>query len=132
MLAFELSVNGKRLCTAGIDETGVLAANITWVLGAVGEPDEHVSVTLGGLRSRVSEHLRWLNHPLKRNDLVTVRIVETDKVDRPRSRKKESQKLRLQQQQQYVRQMARELGWLIQIPKRKRVNLSRDRMRKSK
>ena len=56
MLAFEIHVNGKRLCTAGIGEFGVLAANLIWV-GS--EPhkdgrkkftkmDEHASIRVGG------------------------------------------------------------------------------------
>lgn len=33
MLAFEVHLNGRKICTAGIGEPGVITNVITWVLG---------------------------------------------------------------------------------------------------
>ena len=78
MIAFEVLVNGEKLCTAGVGDKGVLTANI------VGPKSPRLRV--GGLHNE--EHVLWISHrpmalELKVGDEVTVRIVETEVVDEP-------------------------------------------------
>ncbi|MGC3988584.1 MAG: hypothetical protein QM796_02645 [Chthoniobacteraceae bacterium] len=99
MIAFEVSLNGKRVCIAGADDLGVLSTIIS-ACGKLGKKtvparpdvtsgDVHYSV--GGLTSRrdskTDVHVRWKSvEPLKIGDVVQVRVVETEKVDRAKSR----------------------------------------------
>jgi len=60
MLAFEIHLNGKRLCTAGIGEPGALSAILTWVRGEprkeAKKTDDFASIRVGGLINRTEEH----------------------------------------------------------------------------
>jgi hypothetical protein len=99
MIAFEVSLNGKRICIAGADDLGVLSAIIS-ACGKLGKktvparPDEtsgNVHYSIGGLTSRrdpkKNVHVRWKSvAPLKIGDVVQVRVVETERVDRAKSR----------------------------------------------
>jgi hypothetical protein len=105
MIAFEVSVNGKRVCTAGADDLGVLSAIIS-ACGKLGKrtisarPDEtsgDVHYSVGGLTSRRDSrkdvHVRWKSvAPLQIGDVVKVGVVETHKVDRPKIRTKAKRK----------------------------------------
>jgi hypothetical protein len=101
MIALEVSLNGKRVCIAGAEDLAVLTTSVAAV-GKLGQktvparPEEtggefHYSV--GGLTARQNPekdvHLRWKSvAPLQVGDVIQVKILETDKVDPPRSRKK--------------------------------------------
>lgn len=81
MIAFEVLVNGKKLCTAGVGEKGVLNASI------LGPKSPRLRV--GGLCNE--EHVVWISprpaaHELKAGDEVTIRVVETDVADEPTDR----------------------------------------------
>ena len=101
MIALEVRRNGKRVCLAGAEDLSVLCANVAAV-GMLGRktmparPGEsscfiHYSVT--GLTSRPDPkkdvHLKWKSVvPLRVGDVIEVKIVETKKVDRAKSRVK--------------------------------------------
>ena len=99
MIAFEVSLNGKRVCTAGADDLAVLNTIIS-ASGKLGKktvparPDEktgEVFFSVGGLTSRSDPkkdvHLRWKSvAPLAIGDVVQVRVIQTEKVDRAKSR----------------------------------------------
>lgn len=117
MLAFELQLNGKKICTAGIGEPGVLTSFITWVLGDGGSRQkgrEEMFVRLGGLVSRTNQHLDWLRRPLRRGDEVSIRVVEVDVVDTPKRQRRESPTHQRRAQERYVRRMAKQFGWKIE------------------
>jgi hypothetical protein len=81
MRAFEVFVNGEKLCVAGIGDDGVLTSIVTWV-ARHGEGD--LTVSVGGLYSQTEEHVNWISQrPLSVGDEVHVKIVETDSVDTP-------------------------------------------------
>lgn len=122
MLAFEIHVNGKRICTAGIGEPGVLAANLTWVgselrngvRNKTSKMDEYASIRVGGLFSSTEEHVKWVRRNLRRGDEVVIRIIETVRADRPREREKDTAaKIRSSQKRQ-VRSLAKKFGWKIE------------------
>ena len=105
MIALEVRKNGKKVCIAGAEDLAVLTTSITAV-GKLGKetvqarPDEtkgHIHYSVGGLTSRPNKdkdvHLRWKSvAPLKVGDVIEVRILETEKVDRAKSRIKANKK----------------------------------------
>ena len=107
MIAFEVRLNGKRLCIAGAEDLSVLSAVVT-ACGKLGRktvparPDEkggEIHMHIGGLTARQDPtkdvHIRWNKTTfLKNGDVIEVRILETDKVDRPTSRSKATKKKR--------------------------------------
>jgi len=96
MICFEVSRNGNRLCTAGVGEYGVLTAVLSWVWsqsedaasaaneGRKEKPNLHV----GGLAN--GEHVSWLENPflISVGDEVTIKAINSDAVDEPKSREK--------------------------------------------
>lgn len=99
MIALEISLNGKRVCTAGAEDLSVLAA----IVGAGGRLGKKtvppptvphaIYCDIGGLTSRADPaknvHLHWQSlKPLKVGDTIQIRILETTHVDRPKSRTK--------------------------------------------
>ena len=85
MKAFEVFLNGKRLCRAGIGNDGVLDAVIDYVGG---DGRDHLHMHVGGLNSATDEFVNWVPlRNLKVGDEVSVRIVETNRVDRPKEQK---------------------------------------------
>jgi hypothetical protein len=101
MIALEVTLNGKRVCVAGAEDLAVLTTSVSAV-GKLGKktiparPDEtggEIHYSVGGLTARPDPerdvHLRWKSvAPLHVGDVIQVRILETDKADRARSRLK--------------------------------------------
>src|SRR5258707_7244755 len=99
MIALEVSLNGKRICTAGAEDLAVLNAVVT-ACGRLGRktaparPDETESdlfYSVGGLTGRKNPkkdvHLRWKSvSKLNVGDVVQVRILETNNVTKPKHR----------------------------------------------
>ena len=113
MRAFVVLLNGKELATGGVG-CGVLAANVTSVdPGPESSGHDEVGVQLGGLDTAKNEHVEWLQKRLRVGDEVRIRVVNADAVDRPHSRKRRNAAQELREQKQYVRNMAKKLGWTI-------------------
>src|SRR5690349_15480264 len=96
MIAFHVYLNGKKVSTAGVADTGVLSAHVTWVR-RTGERSrtkqsrgmEELTMDVGGLITPSDEHIRWVEgQPLHVGDEVRIKIVEADRVDRPSIRKR--------------------------------------------
>lgn len=85
MLCLELSVNGKKVATAGLAGYGVISNIVTWVHRRR-EPQSRVDVSLGGIDSNTEpgEHLHWARADLAAGDTVTLRVVENVALDAPR------------------------------------------------
>ena len=117
MLAFEVHLNGEKICTAGIGDPGVMTGIITWSLGdGKRRPkQEELELQVGGLASssRTDQYLYWIKRSLQRGDAVSIRIIEARKVDRPKRRRAETAAHRRRQEERYVRQMAEQFGWKI-------------------
>jgi hypothetical protein len=110
MIAFEVYLNGKKLCLAGVGNNGVLAAITDYVTGT--RPDR-LHLHVGGLLSSKDEHVRWRDAKLNLGDEITIRIVETISVDRPRERKRRNPAEEQKLLKQYIRTTAKQLGWRI-------------------
>ena len=104
MIALEVLLNGKRICIAGAEDLSVLMAQVTAV-GKLGkktvrkrmvedaETDFDLMYTVSGLTGRKDRekdvHLDWKPAELMQiGDVLQVKIIETDRVDRPKSRKR--------------------------------------------
>jgi hypothetical protein len=114
MLCFEVSLNGKKLCLAGVGESGVLSAIVSWVGGLplsprkrgrtrAGQADLHV----GGLYDRephIHVHPRWVGRRLRLGDEVSIRIVQGTSPDEATEHTVQTDdEIREQQRKYYLR-----------------------------
>lgn len=117
MPAFEVQLNGKKLCTAGMSEGGVVSVILHWVggirPGSVLNPGE-LSLRVGGLISRTDEHVEWTSRDLKVGDELIVRIAEVSKISKAKAKTRESAGETRRRRKAYVRRMAKEFGWKIE------------------
>ena len=124
MLVFEVKLNGKKVCNAGLDEPGVVSAILTWVLGDgrhKPKGEERLKIDVGGMVSESGSFIRWFCRPLKRGDRVQIRLLESASADEPSDVQTPPAKALREderRQKKYVRRMAKEWGWKIEIPKR--------------
>ncbi|HVI08974.1 MAG TPA: hypothetical protein VND65_11860 [Candidatus Binatia bacterium] len=108
MRAFEVYVNDRKICLAGIGEAGVLSAIVNWVAGSSGE-DLFLSVS--GLINPASEHVSWVQQkPFAVGDEMKVRVVEVESVDEPRRSTSEEAAKAIEDQKDYARKLAKRLG----------------------
>ena len=114
MRAFQVYINGEKLCSAGIGIHGVLTAIASWVVGP-GRAEMMLSV--GGLIHPANEDVKWLDRNLRVGDEIKIKISERVLVDRPKRRHRNDPAKERENQKQYVRRMAKQFGWKIQMPK---------------
>ncbi len=113
MTAFEIHLNGRKMCTAGINEAGVVVPTITWASRGTNKNDEDLEFRVGGLISRTKTHVDWFHRMLKTGDEVKIVVVETKKVDRPKKKRRESKAARVKREQKYLEKKAAEYGWKL-------------------
>ena len=84
MRTFEVFLNGKRLCLAGLGGQGVLNVIVNSVSGRNGEC---LGLNVGGLTSSTNEHVRWEEFKkLKTGDEIRIKISESPTADEPTRR----------------------------------------------
>jgi hypothetical protein len=110
MRAFEVHLNKKRLCLAGIGEDGVLSAILNHVIG---EGRDEVNLRIGGLISPANEHVTWEVVELVTGDEIRIKVVESKVVNKPRMRHQRDLAEEKRSVKRYVRAMAKEFGWKI-------------------
>ena len=113
MRAFDVHVNGKKLCLAGVGIDGAFAAIISHV---VDKDRDGIRVSVGGTRgvtSALDENIQWASRTLKTGDEITLRIVEAESVDRPRTRKQVDHAETRRTNERLCRVLAKTLGWQI-------------------
>ncbi|MGK3983898.1 hypothetical protein WME99_12725 [Sorangium sp. So ce136] len=81
MIAFRISVNGTKICTAGIGPGGVLSIVVSRVAGAPAALLEDGHVLISGLDSDRREHSLWPSPTLRVGDEIGIEILEADAVD---------------------------------------------------
>jgi hypothetical protein len=112
MRAFEIYINGGRVCVAGVNDSSVLNAIVDYV-GRDKEECFHLHV--GGLLIPEEEHVTWQDKDLAVGDDVRIKVVEVEKIDKPTKRFPKNPKRDIQAQKRYVKKMAKKFGWKIQI-----------------
>ena len=130
MRAFEVSVNGDRVCVAGMVERGVLSAHVTWLHQ---RPDteyqpnaESLELAVGGLASDPSgpsEHRTWLRRSLQVGDVIELRVVDATDADAPIARQPENDARYEQHERRFYETLKRKYGGnpaLTAHPPRKR------------
>lgn len=81
MICFEITLNGRRLCVAGVDD-GVLSSHVSrTTAGKTGDRADEIRLEAGGLAD--GEHLRWIDTLLSVGDEVTIRVIEANTLDVP-------------------------------------------------
>ena len=125
MTAFDIYVNGRKVCTAGIPEAGVVTSAITWVAGSDPKEAEDLEFRVGGLVSRTESHVGWFHRSLSVGDEVRVVVTEALRVSKPQKVKSESLAVRRKRKLAFVEHTAKELGLEI-VKKEKKDSLLRN------
>lgn len=95
MKCFEIKINGKKICTAGVGDEGVLTAIVSLFMRKEASAEtteeargdsysESLELRVGGLANRqlgITEQLEWLNQDLAIGDEVVIRIIEAASCD---------------------------------------------------
>ena len=113
MRSFKIYLNGKKLCVAGV-ELGDLLFSISCGGNKHGRGEVGLGMT-GYLLTQ--ETIRWQQRSLQMNDQVLIKIVETKAADKFEVLQKAPQDSR-KYEKAYVRRMAKEFGWMIQVKPR--------------
>lgn len=107
MIAFEVSVNGKKVVLAGVPALGVLGGMVTAGKRRPSEQaesyEDYVTLSVGGLNDgSPAEHVSWLSDKeLLVGDEVTFRIVDAKLVDEPKARHFSDPKVRDNKDQEH-------------------------------
>jgi ClpX C4-type zinc finger len=100
MKCFEVTINGQKVCTAGIGDDGVLTSILSLVAktqtaselspeSGNETPSESLNLRVGGLASStvgVNEAVEWLHRDLEVGDEIVIRIIEAPDCDDPTSK----------------------------------------------
>jgi hypothetical protein len=111
MRAFEISLNGKKICLAGIGDDGVLSTTVTYVPF---RKRQDTRLYVGGLVMPQRDHVRWRQVQLRIGDEVRLKVVETKTVDRPLARFQRDVAAEAEAEKRQIRALAKKLGWKIQ------------------
>ena len=122
MIAFEVFLNGNKVCRAGVGDLGDLTTILSWVrregrnteTRESGNIEEELTLNVSGLLSSKNEHVRWSESKVTIGDEVRVRVVSAESVDPPDDRSAEDPAEDIGRQERYVEQMAKRFGWTIQ------------------
>jgi hypothetical protein len=123
MISFQISIDGQKICTAGVGDAGVTSVTTTWVRRPSHDPasddavsgrfEEELTLDVGGLThdpDGASVHVSWLRQPLRVGQQVTIAVVDTTAVDTPLTREREDPTLAAQRKRAYYERLKREYG----------------------
>lgn len=111
MRAFEVFLNGKRLCIAGIGADGVLTTTVTYC-PVRGKDDTRLYV--GGLVLPQDEHVFWKEAVLVDGDELLIKVANTKSVDKPRKRSRRDPAERAKAEKRQLQSLSKKFGWKIQ------------------
>lgn len=83
MRALEITINGEKLCVAGVADDGEISA----IVASATKADGDCSVRVSGLIRSRNERVKWIGRKaLKVGDQIQIRIIETAQADEPAER----------------------------------------------
>lgn len=88
MRAFEIHLNGKKLCIAGMPK-GIVSVSMKWV-ARPRHSDEIGGFDVGGLIHSTNQHVKWAGRQLHIGDELRIKLIEKTAVDRPRKVKRQA------------------------------------------
>lgn len=89
MIAFEVFVNGERVCTAGVGEYGVTSSILSLVKKR--QRRRQMWLQVSGIPADGADgdrmHVGWIGkRPVRIGDEIRIKVTEKDEVDSPRFR----------------------------------------------
>jgi hypothetical protein len=117
MRAFQILLNGKKICVAGIPVDGVLTTTLTYVPF---RKRRETRLYVGGLETEKDEHLFWKEAILHTGDELRVKIIETKSVDSPAQRYPRDRAAEVEREKQNLRKLAKKFGWKVKEPRKSR------------
>lgn len=123
MIAFEVIVNGSKLCDAGVEGLGVLTAILSWARrvpdpeAKINEqyPPDELLLEVGGLKSARDDepggHMSWLSKHLQVGDAIVIKIKSLEAVDPPeRLVPEDSAEVVREAKRRYFEELKKEFG----------------------
>jgi hypothetical protein len=107
MIAFEVFINGHRICLAGVGNDGVLNAIVNWAGRSDSVGDTFLRV--GGLDSITHEFLRWNVPSIGVGAEILVKVVEASSVDPPDQRYRDDRATALEEWRGILQQITEQL-----------------------
>lgn len=81
--AIEVFINDRKICTASLNDTGSVSANVFMYC----DREKYVCLGIGGFSSMHQEYVDWGSHSLKIGDKVKIKLICTSMIDDPIERK---------------------------------------------
>jgi hypothetical protein len=90
MLAYQITINGRHIATAGVQQ-GVVSAIANWLCLPAGDSKSspeawHAGFSVAATDEQTSENLKWLRYDVQLGDEISIKLVETETVDEPTER----------------------------------------------
>jgi len=113
MITFKVSLNGTKICIAGVRDVGVLSAIVTCVRRKAqdrrrGSRRQELSVEVGGLDGGANEHLKWLSRRLRVGDRLAIEVIESETVDTPTRRHRDDPRMVQRAKRRYLARLKKE------------------------
>jgi hypothetical protein len=77
MIAFEVYLNGKKICTAGGDELTSMTAAVSFFPKRYKRDNLNPALSVSGVVSRPEEFLEWAHRELETGDKVEIQVVDS-------------------------------------------------------
>ena len=123
MIAFEVSIDGREACVAGVAPSGVATVMTSWVGRPEYDPEsgttvgdkleEELMLDVAGLAhdpDGASVHVSWLRQRLHPGQRITIAVVETEAADPPLAREREDPAPAAERKREYYEQLKHEYG----------------------
>ena len=101
-LCFEVRINDGDPVVAGLNDMSVLSAVVTFVAAR-----SECECRVGGLARTDgdSESVEWLEQTLQAGDLVSIRIIESDRMSPPIRRERLDREFEVQEERKYYERL---------------------------
>ena len=115
MKVFDIYVNHRKVCTAGLNQAGVVSSVLTWGAGHGKHvrKTEHLEFRVGGLISRSRTFVEWFKRPLHSGDEIRIVIATRRSADAPKKKRRESKADRLKRERRMLEARAAALGFKV-------------------